>query len=325
MKLRNGVAICAGLLISSYMARGGTITPSQLIVFGDSLSDPGNAFLATSGLVPGANYATRSVPFVPFPVGYYTDGTATTPSTSISGLWIDQLAALMSLPDPEPALAPLGGTNYAVGGAETGGANAQDMANQVALFLSQHPSAPTSALYTFWGGANDLFNGGNPVQAADNIAAEIGALGGAGARDFLWLNLPPLGNTPRGSVTQGTLNAASSAFNSEWALDVGALNAQGLNVIPVDLNNLYTRIAANPGLFGFTDVVDPAQGLAGVNPNQFLFWDVQHPTTAADSLIANLALADVRRGARKSRRHLRLPDLGLSFAAAGVLKRRRTR
>jgi phospholipase/lecithinase/hemolysin len=322
MKLRNGVAICAALLISSYMARGGTITPSQLIVFGDSLSDAGNASIATFGAFPGSNYATRTVPLVPFPVGYFTDGTATTPSTSISGLWIDQLAALMSLPDPDPALAPLGGTNYAVGSAETGSANLQDMANQVALFLSQNPSAPSSALYAFWGGANDLFNGNNPVQAADNIAGEISALGGAGAKDFLWLNLPPLGNTPLGSAASVALNAASAAFNSEWAIDIGALSAQGLNVIPVDISALYARISANPSLFGFTDIVDPAQGLAGVNPDQFLFWDVEHPTTAADSLIANLALSDIRPTPEPASFAL----TGLAFlAAAGILKRRRTR
>jgi len=322
MKLRTGVTIWAALLISSSIARAGTITPSQLIVFGDSLSDAGNAFLATGGAFPGPNYATRSVPLVPVPVGYFTDGANTTPSTSISGLWIDQLAALMSLPDPDPALAPLGGTNYAVGSAETGVANPQDMGNQVALFLSQHPSAPASALYVFWGGANDLYNGGNAIQAANNIAGEISALAGAGARDFLWLNLPPLGNTPRGSLTSSALNTASTAFDTAWGIDVSALDAQGLDVIPVDINNLYARIAANPGLFHFTDIVDPAQGLAGVNPDQFLFWDAEHPTTAADSLIANLALSDIRAIPEPASFAL----TGLAFlAAAGILKRRRIR
>jgi phospholipase/lecithinase/hemolysin len=321
MSFRFGVAICAALLVPVYMAHGGTITPTQLIVFGDSLSDAGNAFLATSGAFPGPNYATRSVPFVPAPVGYFTDGPNTTPSTSISGLWIDQLAALMSLPDPEPALAPLGGTNYAVGSAETGVVNPQDMGKQVAAFLSQHPSAPASALYTFWGGANDVFNGGNPVQAADNIAGEISALAGAGARNFLWLNLPPLGNTPRGTATSSSLNTASAAFNSQWALDVGALDAKGLDVIPVNVNNLYAQIAAKPALFNFTDIVDPAQGMTGANPDQFLFWDDEHPTTAADSRIANLALADIRATPEPASFAL----TGAAFLAAAVILKRRSK
>src|SRR5271157_1334030 len=65
-----------------------------LVVFGDSLSDNGNAAaaLAAVGLTLG-NHATNAA----------TDGPATTPATSGPfGLWIDQFAALSSLPDPQP-------------------------------------------------------------------------------------------------------------------------------------------------------------------------------------------------------------------------------
>ncbi|HZD32511.1 MAG TPA: PEP-CTERM sorting domain-containing protein, partial [Candidatus Angelobacter sp.] len=47
-------------------------------------------------------------------------------------------------------------------------------------------------------------------------------------------------------------------------------------------------VVNNPGLFGFTDVTDPC--LVGLtpcaNPNQYLFWDDLHPTTAADQILA---------------------------------------
>jgi phospholipase/lecithinase/hemolysin len=47
-------------------------------------------------------------------------------------------------------------------------------------------------------------------------------------------------------------------------------------------------VVSNPGLFGFTDVTDPC--LVGLtpcsNPNQCLFWDDLHPTTAADRILA---------------------------------------
>src|SRR5207248_10694917 len=81
--------------------------------------DNGNASILTGGTQPGPNYATRNFVGKAFPVGYFTDGTNTTPSTSApTGLWIDQFAAKLNLSDPTPML--VGGTNYAVGSAKTG-------------------------------------------------------------------------------------------------------------------------------------------------------------------------------------------------------------
>jgi phospholipase/lecithinase/hemolysin len=163
----------------------------------------------------------------------------------------------------------------------------------VAAFLAGHPTAPSSAPYTFWGGANDVYNGANPKQAADNIEAEIDALASHGAKYFLWLNVPPLGYTPRGTSAAASLNAASAAFDTEWATDVGALGALGVDVIGVNVDSLFNQILADPAAFGFTNVTTPAQGNAGADPNQYLFWDVEHPTPEADSLVAQLAYNDL--------------------------------
>src|SRR6184192_3886946 len=89
---------------------------SDIFSFGDSLSDPGNASIATAGAFPGPGYATRSVPLVPFPVGYYTNPQS---GSGPVGLWVDQFAAKVGVPDPLPFLAPLGGTNYSIGSADT--------------------------------------------------------------------------------------------------------------------------------------------------------------------------------------------------------------
>src|SRR5438067_13669364 len=131
---------------------------SGIISFGDSLSDPGNASIATAGLVPGPGYATRSVPLVPFPVGYYTNPHS---GSGPVGLWIDQLAGKLGVPDPLPFLAPTGGTNYSIGSADTA-SGLGNMNTQVGLFLAANPSAPSSALYTLWGGSKDIFHGLNP-------------------------------------------------------------------------------------------------------------------------------------------------------------------
>jgi len=274
----------------------GTIPASQvtgIVAFGDSLSDPGNASIATFGASPGPGYATRPVPGVPFPVGYFTNPQV---GGGPAGVWVDQFAAMIGVPDPAPFLGPLGGTNYAIGSAMTGNSNPQDMANQVALFLLANGGvAPSSALYAFWGGANDIAAAQNPITAADNIAAEIATIAGAGGKNFLWLNLPNLGNIPAFSgnpVLSAGATAASQAFDAEWAAKVAALQGAGINVISVDIEGLFAAIQSNPSAYGLNNVTTACALTPGCNPNTALFWDFEHPTTAGHQLVAEAAYND---------------------------------
>ena len=269
---------------------------NQLVVFGDSLSDTGNAYLGTAGFVGGAPAYQN---------GRFTDGPNTIPSTnSPTGLWVDQFASKMNLADPSPFLA--GGTNYAVASALTGTNSVFTgsltavpyTAQQVALFSATSKVSPT-ALYTFWAGSNDLLAGQSPLTAASNIAANITTLATSGAKNFLWLNLPQLGEVPDatklGPTVSATLNAEAAAFNTASAKAITQLESQyGINIIPVDVSSLFSQIFADPSAYGFTNLTDPAQGVVGANPNNYLFWDGEHPTTAADALVADLAYSDVQ-------------------------------
>jgi len=259
---------------------------NQLVVFGDSLSDNGNAAIYA---------ASMGIPFPPISNG---------------PLWIDQLATKLSLPDPQPFLAGTGGTNYAVATAQTGSNGLSGVSDQLAAFAATHPGgAPADALYTLWAGANDIFNGGNPVLAADNIFNNILSLAAGGGKYFLWFNLPDLGLTPRAVAAGQTIpaNLASAAFNAEWNVNLGKLQALGINVTGVNVQALFTQIVANPGAFGFSNVTGPGQGQA--NPNSYLFWDDEHPTTAGHALVANLAFTD-----------LSVPEpASVAFAALGLL------
>jgi phospholipase/lecithinase/hemolysin len=273
---------------------------NQLVVFGDSLSDNGNVSLATAGLFPGSNYATRTVPGTNLTVSMYTDGLNTTPavpSTGPFGLWIDQFASKMNLADPQPFLAGTGGTDYAVASAETGSnVLMYYVSDQVSFYLSSRNGAGASstALYTFWAGANDILGGKSPITAADNIYENILTLASTGARNFLWLNLPDLGDTPDGKASgqSAALNAASSAFDAEWSVNLAKLQSLGINVIGVDVQYLVTQLLDNYSAYGFTNATTPAQGLSGVNPNDYVSWDGKHPTTAGDAFVANLAFDD---------------------------------
>jgi phospholipase/lecithinase/hemolysin len=284
------VLLALSVCIPATLSANAIGTVNKLVVFGDSLSDNGNAAIALGGTLPG-NYAPNA----------FTDGPNTSPATAGPfGLWIDQLAPKLGVPDPLPAL--LGGSNIAVGTALTGHNPAFTIppfpptqvpytTDQVALFnLLNGPVASPSSLYTFWAGANDLYAGQNPLTAADNIFGNIQTLAAEGGKYFLWLNLPALGGTPLAVATNNVaaLNAASNAFNAEWAIDLQKLQAQGIDVIGVNVAELFSQISAAPASFGFTNITDPAQGTSG-NPNNYLFWDNMHPTTAANALVATAA------------------------------------
>jgi outer membrane lipase/esterase len=286
-------AVCAA---PCSIARASSFT--GIVSFGDSLTDAGNVSIGTLGILPGSGYATRSLlRFVPFPVGYYTNPQF---GSGPSGLWIDQLAGKLGVADPMPSFTPiLGGTNYAIGSAFTAGFNGlvPGMDVQVADFLGTVGGhAPSTDLYTLWGGANDITSGLNPVAAADHVAAQISALAADGGKTFLWLNLPPLGEIPGLSgnpALSSAANLASLAFDNEWLIDLNNLDSHGLNVIGVNVDALFTSLVTDPGAYGFTNVTSACNMTPGCNPNTFLYWDSEHPTTEADSLIAGLANQDL--------------------------------
>jgi phospholipase/lecithinase/hemolysin len=121
------------------------------------------------------------------------------------------------------------------------------------------------------------------------LTADIGVLASAGARNFLWLNLPQLATTPRGAgdPLNDALAQASTQFRADVATQTLLLEqAFGVHIADVDIYGLYQTVMSNPAAFGYTNVTSPAQGLP-VNPDQYLFWDQpSHPTTPGHRLIA---------------------------------------
>jgi len=285
--MRLGTLLLAATICAApnCVARASSFT--SIVSFGDSLTDTGNVYIGSGGVLPGPGYAVYN--------GY---GIYTNPQfgSGPAGLWIDQLAARLGLSAPVPFLA--GGSNYAIGDSLTAGFNGivPGMDSQVGGFLTSVAGhAPATDLYTFWGGANDIFNGLNPIAAADHLASEISAVAAGGGKTFLWLNLPLLGDTPglSGSPLSSAANSASLAFDAEWAADLASLDSSGVNVIGVNVDALFTSIIANPSQYGFTDISHACAVTPGCNPNTFLYWDSVHPTTEADALVANLAFQDL--------------------------------
>jgi outer membrane lipase/esterase len=278
------VTLICLMVIHCGRAQGGQFT--GIVSFGDSLSDVGNDFIGSGGTQPD--------PPADYYQGRFTNG----------GNWLDYLASDLGVAAPRPALA--GGFNFAFGGASTGpgfttfvpGQQVPNVDTQIGMYLASNTPGP-GQLFTIWAGANDLLlgNQSNPTVPAQNIANEITTLAGAGARQFLVPNLPllgeiPLTNTLPASVRQG-LDAWSIGFNQTLQAEVVPLEQMlGVSIHLVDIQGLFMNVIADPAKYGFTNVTGFAKN-PSLDGNGYLFWDLEHPTTAADQIIGGLAASSV--------------------------------
>ena len=283
---------------------------TRIVVFGDSLSDTGNVahlFQQDFGYrIPGT--------FVDYTDGRFTDGFDTIPAAQkYFGVWIEQFAAAMpSRPEVKNSLD--GGTNYAYGFATTGpgtgsfapgsdptfAVEVDNIGTQITTYLATHPKINKSTLFVIWGGANDLIHATSPDAiglAAMQETLDIQRLIEAGATQFLVLNLPPLGLTPRlnGSALSATAgNMAAAGFNAGLAIGLSTLHDlyadRHIAFFQLDVYALFNRIAASPADFSFTNITALSQGNFTVDPDNYLFWDDIHPTTHGHSIVADAAI-----------------------------------
>ncbi len=273
---------------------------SQTVFFGDSLTDSG--FYR---------------PLLPASVRAVTGQFTTNPGL----VWSQYLADFYGT-----GAGPNGngqtGTNYAAGGARVGinttGAlgPVPSIATQVTNYLTANGGrADSRALYTVWGGANDLFaitsGGADPTTTIGAaVASEIGIvaqLQNAGARYVLVATVPDLGVTPgfraQGAAAQAQGTALTSSYNN--ALFSG-LASNGLRVIPLDTFNLIREITANASAYGFTNITgtacqpqitansltcNPTSLVSPDAANTYLFADGVHPASRAHQILSQYAVS----------------------------------
>jgi phospholipase/lecithinase/hemolysin len=311
--MRHSLAAAAVILsLAAGRALAGT-DYSAIYSFGDSLSDVGNAYIYTS--IPG-NGPVQPAP--PYFSGEFSNGP----------IWLQDLAPMLGLPLMTPSFLPYNGNDYAIGDASTGSTpiyTAQaglDLPSQIQAFEIAHlDKAPSSALYTFSIGANDVFGllavlatdptfaGTEAVleQAALNVASAAGELEKDGAKRLLIYNVPDLGLTPyiqdlailHGDPSlPGQAATLSNDFNALVSQDLAA-DDPGLDVFTLDAYDLIQNAVKHPADYGLTNVTDPCwtggtTGYAGggtvcSSPGTYLFWDFAHPTATANEFVAEAA------------------------------------
>lgn len=317
--LRRGVGTLV-LGVASLCSMPALAQFSSLTVFGDSLSDTGNIFLATSGAQPAAPYFN----------GRFSNGP----------IWIDTLAGGLGLPTGAvPSIA--GGSDYAFGGARTGtDAFPPGLLAQVnGLWAPSHAAADANGLYVVVGGGNDLRDARGAAgtdatrqaaaeAAATNVFNTVSLLASRGAQHVLLSNVPDLGNTPE-AVGLGLVSNSTDVtlrFNLLISALVPTLEAafSGLDVSFLDMAGVASAVRNdalnNSGaLYGITNVSTPCgafPGSIGISCSVSAFSDALHPSAAAHALIGQAALIAVA-----------VPEPGtwllMAFGLAGLMALRR--
>jgi phospholipase/lecithinase/hemolysin len=265
---------------------------SDLIVFGDSLSDVGNVAQASFDIYPGRYY--------------YNDRFSNGP------VWVESLSLELGLGSLQRSTA--GGANFAYGGAQTTGTGGleglfiRDIDEQVTQFLTTR-AVDAGALFVVFAGSNDLIGGESNIAApVDSLAKDIRRLIAAGARQFLMPNLPLLGFTPRyndSAPLAAQYRLRTEQFNAalDLALDNLADSNAEVTFHRLDVAGLFASAIAEPAAFGLANVTDSAApglepGTASYNssqivpnPNEYMFWDDLHPTAAVHAILAGRAEA----------------------------------
>ncbi len=268
---------------------------SNLVVFGDSLSDVGNIQQITAGLVPLPPYAN----------GRFSNGE----------IWVDFVGSHFGVP-VQPS--QRGGTIYAVGGATTERDSTFYFDDDYPVNLRQQVSdylrtrtPQQDDVFVIWAGGNDVFDMVRgtavltPQISADNVLIATILLYDAGARDFIIVNTPDVQSIPRYRNSARRETAAQLVHQVNNALDerIDILRQlAGIRLMTVEAEGVLAELIENPPT-GISEPLLPAwsgsfagflgDGMLVDNPDAHIFFDNVHPTRTTHAFIADRIIAAI--------------------------------
>ncbi len=281
---------------------------TEMVIFGDSLSDTGNLASVNNGFPDPPFYQGSRVSNGPVAV----EGLAEKMGLSAN--------ASMHL------VAGSGGLNFAVAGARAAGTEPIDLATQVGAYLLQVGGiASAETVYVMFIGGNDVrdtrdASHANAKQilseASESIGQQLRLLIDSGAKHILVVNVPDIGLIPETSLLSAQTNnkhlvrqmsRRSEIFNRKLKRVVRQIERDsGLDLILFDLYTHLHKILENARAYGFRNTQDACFSTQtfSFNPDcefgqrfdQFLFFDEIHPSGRSHERLSRALYAEVPQG-----------------------------
>ncbi|MGL4858894.1 MAG: SGNH/GDSL hydrolase family protein [Enterobacteriaceae bacterium] len=257
-----------------------------MIIFGDSLSDNDNIFNAAMWRFPNPNSWTH---------GRFSNGK----------VWSEYLAEDIHLPL----------LNWAVGGAPSTEVYPimPDIRSQLASWQEYAAAAPqydiSQSLFIVWIGANDIITYNTAVDKA--FAAEKEALQlllARGAKNIVVINLPDASRSPavRGTGDAPRVSSEIAEYNRQLTVLVADLQRQyagSVNLAMFDVRSYFDDLLDHPQKYGISNTTESCLNInrdkttnyvqtfqhrpSCQAAQQFVFWDLIHPTTHTHRLLAD--------------------------------------
>ena len=256
---------------------------SDLLIFGDSLSDMGTS---------KATYGTPESP--PYYAGRWSNGP----------MWNEHVASGMGL-TISPGTDSNPGSNRAFGGAEAGeGLNyfvIPNVGKQIEDYTNNYWIGPNEKVAVWGGGNNFLDSGETDTQKVVNYLVDhVNVLASNGASDIMVLNMPPLEKTPTYSGESDSdkqaLHSRMIDFNAK--LDTAMVareSALNISIQIINIFEMFESIYWNSSFYGLSNVTHAACHHSGftcdsndyIEPtaDEFVFFDNIHVTGTTHLLL----------------------------------------